>query len=89
MPGRTPMNASIWSGLRRMSLVRSAALRSGLAKISAMRSLESVGVPDDADGVVLGFALVQALTIVRIAASIATMDALPKDDRAKSFMPVP
>src|SRR5919198_625261 len=38
MPGRRPMNASICSGLRRWSLVRSAALRSGLATISAMRS---------------------------------------------------
>src|SRR4051812_35071009 len=38
MPGRTPMNASIGSGLRRTSLLRSAALRSGLATSSAMRS---------------------------------------------------
>src|SRR2546426_1707257 len=38
MPGRRPMNASIGSGLRRWSLVRSAALRSGVATISAMRS---------------------------------------------------
>src|SRR5262245_27925068 len=38
MPGRTPMKARINSGLRRWSLVRSAALRSGLATISAMRS---------------------------------------------------
>src|SRR4051812_3690025 len=42
MPGRMPMNASISSGLRRTSLVRSAALRSGLATIAAMRSRVSV-----------------------------------------------
>ena len=38
MPSRTPMNASISAGLRRTSLVRSAAVRSGLATIAAMRS---------------------------------------------------
>jgi hypothetical protein len=43
MPGLIPMNASICSGLRRRSFVRSETLRSGLATISAMRCEESVG----------------------------------------------
>ena len=45
MPGTMPMNASISAGLRRMSLVRSAALRSGLATMAAMRSVDSGAAP--------------------------------------------
>src|SRR5437764_3668144 len=37
MPGRTPMKASISTGLRRTSLARSASLRSGAATIAAYR----------------------------------------------------
>jgi hypothetical protein len=40
------MNANICAGLRRMSLVRSAALRSGLARISAIRSGDSFAALD-------------------------------------------
>src|SRR5678815_199897 len=41
MPWRTPMKASISAGLRRISLVRSASLRSGFATIWAILSRET------------------------------------------------
>jgi hypothetical protein len=45
------MKASICFGLRRRSLVRSAALRSGLSTISSMRCADSVGWEDgDVEG---------------------------------------
>src|SRR5664279_379473 len=45
MPGRTPMKTSMSSGLRRMSLVRSAARRSGLARIPATCSRDNAAAP--------------------------------------------
>src|SRR6478672_7341930 len=60
MPGRMPMKPSICSGLRRSSLVRSAAVRSELLTICAICSDESGGKLCSA---VAGWALTNRATL--------------------------